>query len=138
MARELGADFAAETSKFNQLVMDETLGRGVDIVLDAAAALETINLSLAVARTGGQVVLIGIPSENDLNLDVHTAMAKELNLQTIRRSNRNEHGALALMESGRIGDRIVTHRLPLEKTAEGFELLTEYADGVGKVVIEIP
>jgi len=41
------------------------------------------------------------------------------------------------MESGRIGDQIVTHRLPLAKTAEGFELLTDYADGVGKVVIEI-
>jgi L-iditol 2-dehydrogenase len=138
MARELGADCTAETSKFGQMVMDETRGRGVDVVLDAAAALETINLSISIARTGGQVVLIGIPSEPDLNVDIHTAMAKELNVQTIRRSNRNEHGALALMESGRIGDRIVTHRLPLEKTAEGFELLSEYADGVGKVVIEIP
>ncbi len=138
MARELGADFTAETSKFGQLVMDETRGRGVDVVLDAAAALETINLSFAIARTGGQVVLIGIPSESELNMDIHTAMAKELNVQTIRRSNHNGHGALALMESGRIGDRIVTHRLPLEKTALGFELLSEYADGVGKVVIEIP
>jgi L-iditol 2-dehydrogenase len=138
MARELGADFTAETSKFGQLVMDETRGRGVDVVLDAAAAVETINLAIAIARTGGQVVLIGIPSEAEVNIDVHSAMAKELNIQTIRRSNHNSHGALELMESGRIGDRIVTHRLPLEKTAEGFELLADYADGVGKVVIEIP
>jgi len=138
MARDLGADCTAETAKFGQMVMDETRGRGVDVVVDAAAALETINLSIALARTGGQVVLIGIPSEAELNVDIHTAMAKELNLQTIRRSNHNAHGALVLMESGRIGDCIVTHRLPLEKTAEGFELLAEYADGVGKVVIEIP
>jgi threonine dehydrogenase-like Zn-dependent dehydrogenase len=66
------------------------------------------------------------------------ALVKELNIQTIRRSNHNSHAALDLMRSGRIGDRIVTHRLPLSKTAEGFELLSEYADGVGKVVIEIP
>ena len=42
-----------------------------------------------------------------------------------------------MMEAGRINDAIVTHRLPLEKTAEGFELLADYADGVGKVVIEV-
>jgi len=28
--------------------------------------------------------------------------------------------------------------LPLEKTPEAFEMLAEYAGGVGKVVIEIP
>jgi L-iditol 2-dehydrogenase len=138
LARELGAEAVAETAKFGQLVMDETRGRGVDVVVDAAAAPETINLSIAVTRVGGQMVLIGIPSETELRVDMVGALVKELNIQTIRRSNHNSHAALALMQSGRIGDRIVTHRLPLSKTAEGFELLTEYADGVGKVVIEIP
>ena len=52
---------------------------------------ETINLAIAVARIGGQVVLIGIPSETELHVDMHTAMAKELNIQTIRRSNHNAH-----------------------------------------------
>ena len=90
-----GRTCTAETSKFGQLVMDETHGRGVDVVIDAAAALETINLSIAVARTGGQMVLIGIPSENELNIDIVGALSKELNLQTIRRSNHNSHAALA-------------------------------------------
>jgi threonine dehydrogenase-like Zn-dependent dehydrogenase len=74
----------------------------------------------------------------DLNVDVHTAMAKELNIQTVKRSNHNAHAAIELMESGRIDDRIVTHRLPLEKTPDAFQLLGEYADNVGKVVIELP
>jgi L-iditol 2-dehydrogenase len=138
MAREMGFDCAIEIGKFQQAVMDETRGRGVDIVLDAAAALETINMSIAIARLGGRVVLIGIPSEADLNIDIQTAMAKELNIQTVKRSNHNAHGALELMESGRIGDQIVTHRLPLEKTPEAFEMLAGYAGGVGKVVIELP
>jgi L-iditol 2-dehydrogenase len=138
LAREIGFDCAIEIGKFQQAVMDETRGRGVDIVLDAAAALETINMSIAIARLGGRVVLIGIPSEADLNIDIHGAMAKELNIQTVKRSNHNAHGALDLMESGRIGDQFVTHRMPLGKTPEAFEMLAEYADGVGKVVIEIP
>jgi len=138
MAREMGFTCAIEIDKFQQAVMDETRGRGVDIVFDAAAALETINTSIAIARLGGQVVLIGIPSERNLNIDIHTAMAKELSIQTVKRSNHNAHGAIKLMESGRIGDQIVTHRLPLEKTPEAFEMLAAYAGGVGKVVIEIP
>jgi len=136
MARALGFD-AVEIGKFQQAVMDGTAGRGVDIVFDAAAALETINMSIAIARLGGRMVLIGIPSEKDLNVDVHLAMAKELNIQTVKRSNHNAHGAIELLESGRIDERIVTHRLPLEKTPEGFELLAEYAGEVGKVVIEV-
>ena len=138
MAREMGFDCAIEIGKFEQAVMDETRGRGVDIVLDAAAAPQTINMSIAIARLGGRVALIGIPSGADLNIDIHTAMAKELNIQTVKRSNHNAHGAIELMESGRIGDRMVTHRMPLEKTPEAFEMLAEYAGGVGKVVIEIP
>jgi L-iditol 2-dehydrogenase len=138
LAREMGFDCAIEIGRFQQAVLDETLGRGVDVVFDAAAALETINMSIAIARLGGRVLLIGIPSEPELNLDIHTAMAKELNIQTVKRSNHNAHGAIELMQSGRIGEQIVTHRLPLEKTPDAFELLADYADNVGKVVIEIP
>jgi len=137
-ARDMGFDCAMEIGRFQQAVLDGTRGRGVDVVFDAAAASETINMSIAIARLGGRVVLIGIPSEQDLNVDIHTAMAKELNIQTVKRSNHNAHGAIELMESGRIGEQIVTHRLPLEKTPDAFELLAEYADNVGKVVIEIP
>jgi L-iditol 2-dehydrogenase len=138
LAREMGFDSAIEIGKFQQAVMDETQGRGVDIVFDAAAAAQTFNTAIAVARSGGRIVLVGIPSETELNIDVHAAMGKELSIQTIKRSNHNAHGAIELMESGRIGDQIVTHRLPLLKTPEAFEMLGEYADGVGKVVIEIP
>src|SRR5262249_17465696 len=125
LARDMGFDCAFEIGKFRQAVLDETRGRGVDIVFDAAAALVTINTSMAIARLGGRVVLIGIPSETDLNIDIHTAMAKELNIQTVKRSNHNAHGALELMESGRIGDQIVTHRLPLARTPDAFEMLAE-------------
>jgi len=64
-------------------------------------------------------------------------MAKELNLQTIKRSNRNAHAAIDLLDGGSIPEAFVTHRLPLEKTPWAFETLANYADEVGKMVIEI-
>ena len=110
-------------------------------VLDApphhVSAPETINTCMQIARLSGRVVLIGIPSELSFPVDIHTAMAKELNIQTIKRSNHNGHAAIQLMQSGRIPESLVTHLLPLEQTPAAFEKIAAYADGVGKVVIEI-
>jgi threonine dehydrogenase-like Zn-dependent dehydrogenase len=132
--------------KYGMQLLDDHLFRLwreglVDVLsrnLDAAGAVETINAGIAIARPGGQIALIGIPSEAELPIDLHTAMSKELNLQTIRRSNHNNASAIALIKSGRIRDSFVTHRLPLEKTPAAFESLAAYDDGVGKIVIEIP
>ena len=137
LARKMGADSAHDIKLMREAVMDETRGRGVDVVIDAAAAVETINLGMQLARVGGKYTLIGIPSEPDLNIDLNTAMNKELSFQMIKRSNHNAHAAIELMRAGRVSDAFITHQLPLEKTPHGFETLANYADGVGKVVIEI-
>lgn len=137
MSRQMGADVALDIQQIQQAVMDETRGRGVDIVLDAAGAPETINLGFALARSGGTSALIGIPSTNSVLTDINLAMAKELTIQTLKRSNHKGAQAAALLEAGRISDAIITHFLPLEQTPKGFEMLTTYSDGVGKVVIEV-
>ena len=121
-----------------QAVMDHTKGRGVDIALDAAGAAESINNAIAVARVGGRVVLIGIPSQVNLPIDILVALAKELQIQTIRRSNENAYAALDVLQKGLISEKLVTHYLPLEKTPLAFETLANYTDGVGKIIIEIP
>ena len=123
--------------RFVEAVLDQTRGRGVDIVIDAAGSPETINASIGVARAGGRVVLIGLPSENHVTIDILAAMGKELSLQTIKRSNHNGHAAFDLLESGRISDRLVTHHFPLEETPRAFDVLSRYSDNVGKVIIEM-
>ncbi|MGH9721075.1 MAG: zinc-dependent alcohol dehydrogenase [Bryobacteraceae bacterium] len=139
MARNMGACAVnMREASFVEAVRDQTSGRGVDVVFDAAAAAETMDAAIAVARSGGRVVLIGIPAGRHPRVDVHAAMAKELSLHTVKRSNHNAHGAIELLESGRIDWRLITHRYGLEQTPHAFETLAEYADGVGKAVIEIP
>lgn len=125
------------TESLTEKIFDLTHGRGVDIVFDAAGALETINTGLAIARPSGQYVLIGLPTEHVLALDVHTAMAKELRIQTVKRSNHKGMEALEYLTSGKIPDVLITHRMALEHTGEAFELLSHYRDGVGKIVIEL-
>lgn len=138
LARRMGADEAVLTRErdFRELVMDRTRGRGVDAVFDAAGSPETIALGLRCVRPGGTLVLIGIPEPLEFAVDLHAALAKELRIQAVRRSNHKGAQAAALLASGRISTELITHRLPLERAQEGFEILHSYSDGVGKLVFD--
>ncbi len=138
LARGMGATFAADIAQFPAAVGDLTGGRGVDIAIDAAGMAQTINTALAVLRMGGTLVQIGIPIEATLPIHVHAAMAKELRIQTLKRSNHRSAPAIALLASGAVGDSLITHRVPLADTPAAFETLADYRDGVGKIVVEMP
>jgi len=88
-------------------------------------------------RPGGTVMLIGLLSELYPKIDIHSAMLKELRIQTLKRSNHRAQEALDMMSTGRIPTALLTHTLPLEQTPKAFEMMTHYTDGVGKVVVEI-
>jgi len=139
LARKMGADVAIHTpwEPILEGILDETGGRGVDVVFEAAGATETINAAIGMARRGGKVALIGLPWQEELKIDLHTAMDRELDLQTIRRSNHRGSAALEILRTGRIPTALITHRYNLGASVEAFETLAAYADGVGKVVIEI-
>jgi 2-desacetyl-2-hydroxyethyl bacteriochlorophyllide A dehydrogenase len=138
LAKAMGADIALNVTEdyFYDAVMEKTRGRGVDAVFDAAGAPETINLGLKCARSGGRFTLIGIPEPLHFEVDLHTAMAKELNLQMMKRSNHKGCAAGALLAAGKIPTALITHKLPLAQAQHGFELLHSYADGVGKLIFD--
>lgn len=139
LARQMGADVAIHLGEqeFYDAVHQHTRGRGVDIVFDAAGAPETINLAIRCARSGGHFTLVGIPEPLQFNVDLHTAMAKELSIQTIKRSNHQGRYAAQILASGLLPQNIVTHVLPLHQAQEGFELLHSYSDGVAKLVFDL-
>ncbi len=139
LARQMGATAAldARTGDFLDAVMQCSGGLGADLVNDAAGAPETINLGIKCARPGGRVVLVGIPSALNFEVDLHTAMVKELDLQTIKRSNHKGRQAGALLASSQIPASLITHALPLEKAQDAFEMLHKYAGGAGKVILDL-
>lgn len=137
LALQMGATLATEPENFVASVMDLTAGRGAHLVIDAAAKRDSLRACFAAARKGAECILIGIPSETNLPVDLHTAMAKELRLQTIFRSNHNAAEATRLLAEGVIPDHLLTHRLPLEQTQIAFQMLEGYHDDCGKIVINL-
>jgi L-iditol 2-dehydrogenase len=139
IAQQMGADVTIDTSteKLVDAVLESTRGRGVDKVLECAGSAETVNAGIRMCRPGGTVMMIGILSELYPKIDIHAAMHKELRLQTLKRSNHRAQEALDLMSSGRVPTALLTHSLPLEETPKAFDMMANYTDGVGKVVVEI-
>jgi L-iditol 2-dehydrogenase len=137
LALKMGATVAMDLDEFSTSVLDLTGGRGADLVIDAAAKRDSLKACFAAARKAAECILIGIPIETNLPVDLHTAMAKELRIQTIFRSNHNAADAIELLTRGLIPYDLLTHRLPFEQTQSGFEMLEGYHDGCGKVVIGV-
>ena len=138
MALDQGATAAVPLNQFRELVLDKTRGRGVDMAIDAAGAAETINTALAVTRLAGTFVLIGIPNQVPIGVDLYSLQAKEIQFQPVKRSNHRSEPAIALIASGAIPESIVTHRVGIEQAPAAFEMLAEYRDGVGKLAVEFP
>jgi threonine dehydrogenase-like Zn-dependent dehydrogenase len=139
IAMQMGADVTIDTTseKLIDAVLDATRGRGVDKTIECAGSTETVNAAIRMTRPGGTVMLIGLITELYPKIDVHTAMHKELKLQTLKRSNHRSQEALDMMSSGKLSTALLTHTLPLEETPKAFDMMAHYTDGVGKVVVEI-
>lgn len=139
LASKMGATavFDLRVEDFRDAVMQATRGLGAHQVYDAAGAPETINLGIRCTRAGGRFTLIGLPSELNFEVDLHAAMAREIDLQTIRRSNHKGRQAAALLASGQIPAAMITHAMPLEQAQTAFEMLHEYSGGAGKVILDL-
>ena len=82
------------------------------------------------------MVVTGIPVESRVPLDWHVARRKELVIFNVRRSNHESEAALKLLsEHAARFAPIITHSLPMESVQQAFDMLEDYSDGAGKVLL---
>jgi L-iditol 2-dehydrogenase len=113
-----------------------TGGRGVDVAFEAAWGEGTIAEAAEATRFGGRVILVGIPSGDDLNMKHSTVRRKGLTVVMSRRMKHVYPRCLQLAESGQVDlSGLVSHRFSLRKAAEAFALNSNYRDRVLKVMI---
>lgn len=111
---------------------------GVDVALECAGRQSTLDEAIKVLRPGGILAIIGIPGFERISFRIDTIRRKELTILNIRRQNRCEEKAIELITSGKVNiDFMLTHRFAIEKTAEAFDMVEGYRDGVIKAVIEL-
>jgi L-iditol 2-dehydrogenase len=114
----------------------ETAGRGVDVAIEAAWGDHSVGLAAELARLGGRVVLVGIPSDDRLQMKHSTARRKGLSIMVSRRMKLVYPRAMQLAASRRVDLlSLISHRFPLRQAAEAFRLNAAYEDKVTKVII---
>ena len=82
-------------------------------------------------------MLIGIPRESVISLNIHEARRREVTLVNVRRQNQCTQTAIDWIQEGRLQvDFMRTHQFELEKTQDAFELVVGYREGVMKAIVE--
>ncbi len=140
LAGRLGADLtlnAALPDATQQLLARQPLG--YDYVFECAGKAEAIDQAVRLLAPGGCLVLIGIPPEDRISVDMNDLRRKELRLQCVRRQNECVKLAIEMLAAGKVNlNPLVTHEFSLAQSAAAFDLVSRYGDGVVKAMINIP
>jgi len=140
LAAELGATAVCDPGAEDPVgwLLERTEGRGVDVAIEAAWCGEAVDQAVQMARHAGRVALIGIPRDDTITFSASTARRKGLTIRMCRRMKHVYPRAIGLVERGIVDlDSIITHRFPLERAAEAFDLVASLEDGVVKAMIEL-
>jgi alcohol dehydrogenase len=141
VSRRLGADLVIDYGAQDpvEAILEATGGRGVDVAIEALGTQQTFENALRVLRPGGTLSSLGVYSGKlTLPLDAFAAGLGDHKVVTTLCPGGKERmrRLIEVVGSGRVDLRpLVTHRFPLERIVEAYELFANQRDGVLKVAI---
>jgi L-iditol 2-dehydrogenase len=140
LARQIGASAICDPTTEDPVAWLNALtaGRGVDIVIEAAWGGDAVGQAVNMAKPAGKVVLVGIPREDIVTFQAGAARRKGLSILMSRRMKLVYPRAMSLVERGVVDlKQYLTHRFPLERAGDAFELVSTFSDGVVKAMIDV-
>jgi 2-desacetyl-2-hydroxyethyl bacteriochlorophyllide A dehydrogenase len=99
-----------------------------DVVIEAVGAVPALKTALRYARDGGRIVVVGVYGKERYELPMGVAWIRGLDLRFSGMANVHAHwrdalGAVARKDIDPAA--LITHRMPLDRAAEGYELFRE-------------
>ena len=138
ISRKEGSALSLNPSKENivsKILINEPLG--LDLAFECCGKQEAFDQAIELLKPGGKLIVVGIPEFDLWSMNVETTRRKEISLQFIRRQVNCVEDALEMMKDGSVSiENMVTHRFPLVRTKEAFDLVADYKDGVMKAMID--
>jgi L-iditol 2-dehydrogenase len=139
LARKLGADVTVEAgARAVNEVLEETEGRGADVVIECTGVMASIAEAIRMVRPGGRIVLFGITNETRADLPFYDLYFKELTLIHNRAATARDFPAtIDLVERRALKlDPLVTHRMALEELGSALSLLEDGGDQRLKIILD--
>ncbi len=119
------------------LAPEEAVPEEVDTAVDCSGAAPAIRACCAAVRPGGVMVQVGMGTP-EVTLPLTDLQVREVDFAPVFRYAHTYPAALALIASGRAPvERLITHRFPLARVQEAFELSCDPAQGSVKVMIDL-
>jgi L-iditol 2-dehydrogenase len=109
---------------------------GLDVVFECCGEQEALDQAVDLLKPGGKLVLVGIPTVDRISFPIDKLRRREIAILNVRRQNECVEPALELIRRRLVdADFMVTHGFPFDRTADAFELVADYRDGVIKAMI---
>jgi L-iditol 2-dehydrogenase len=138
IVRRAGAFYTGNIDKAS--VNEEIIKREpllLDAVFECCGQQEAIEQAIELLKPGGKLVLVGIPEFDFWKLPADVLRRKEIVIQNIRRQVDCTEEALHDMAENIIDVSLMgTHRFSFDRTAEAFQLVAGYRDGVMKALVQ--
>ncbi|MEQ1691256.1 MAG: L-threonine 3-dehydrogenase [Gemmatimonas sp.] len=138
LARAMGAHDACLPDDARRAVMAASDGNGADVVLEMSGVPSAVHQAFALARPGGRVNMLGIPSKT-IDIDFATEIIfKGLTIYGVvgRRMYDTWHQMSRFIRSGNFDPTpVITHRLPLSAVDEAMHLIK--SGEAGKIIFQI-
>ena len=126
IAERIGAIPVDVSARNAQTAVDEhTQGRGADVVIEAVGTPAAFERSVDIVRRGGTVVVMGVYTSEVVQAQIGVWWVRALQIRFAGTTPVHAwwERAMAEVQAGRLDPRpIVSHRLPLEEAARGYEL----------------
>ncbi len=121
----------------HKAVMDATNGMGVDLAIDAAGVPVTIAQCFENVKSGGKVMLYGIPAKDAVvELPVLDCILRQITVCGYTGNEKAWDSLIELVSEGKISlKEMVTKTLPLSKISEAVDLLENGGNSIIKVVL---
>ena len=122
-----------------QVLLSATAGRGADAVMEVVGSPPAAKLAVQLVRPGGIVATVGVHTEQEMAFSPVEAYDKNLTYKIGRCPARAYMGRLLpLVQQSKYSlTDIITHRLPLHRGVEGYQIFDQKKDGCIKVVLMV-
>lgn len=139
IALEMGASWTGNADRsdiVSDILHDEP--DQLSVVFECCGKQEAADQAVQLLKPGGRLMIIGIPEFERWSFETDTLRRKEICIQNVRRQNNTVADTLDMISSGRLKPgRMQTHDFSLDETAEAFEMVAGYRDGVMKAMIHL-
>ncbi len=139
VARHCGADATLNARQSDvATAIEQNVPGGLDIVFECSGDPACIEQGQRLLGPGGTLVLVGIQPVSEVAFDPHFMRRYELRFLAVRRQNDCVVPVIRTIAEKRIDPApLLTHRFPLTRINEAFELVAGYRDGVIKAVLDV-